>query len=155
MPADPKVIVTHPDDLDTEYWDELLALASDLGVDLRLVDVGRDRHALASAYGAAGLVCLPSFYEGYGNALVEAVYYGSPVIVNRYSVFESDIAPLGLDVARLNSVVTDEAVAAAIDIVQRDRSIDVSVDKNFEIGLAHLSYRKAVEVMEASFSQVM
>ena len=155
MPGNPKVIVTHPDDLDTEYWDELVALASDLGVDLRLVDVGRDRHALASAYAAANLVCFPSLYEGYGNALVEAVYYRSPVMVNRYSVFVSDIEPLGLDVVELDGIVTDEIVATAINVVQGGRSIDASVDKNFEIGLANLSYAKAVELMEASFSQVM
>jgi glycosyltransferase involved in cell wall biosynthesis len=155
IPGDPKVIVTHPDDLDAEYWDELLALASDLGVDLRLVDVGRDRRALASAYAAADLVCFPSLYEGYGNALVEAVYYGSPVIVNRYPVFDSDIAPLGLDVVDLDGAVTDEAVAAAIDVVQGGRSIDASVDKNFEIGIANLSYAKAVELMEGAFSQVI
>ena len=155
LPGDPKVVVTHPDDCDAEYWDELLALASDLGVDLRLVDVGRDRHALASAYGAADLVCFPSLYEGYGNALVEAVYYGSPVMVNRYPVFESDIAPLGLDFVELDGVVTDETVAAAADVVQGGSSFDASLDKNFEIGLANLSYRRAIEVMEASFGQVM
>jgi glycosyltransferase involved in cell wall biosynthesis len=149
------VIVTHPDDLDSEYWDELLALASDLDVDVRLVDVGRDRHALASAYAAADLACIPSLYEGYGNALVEAVYYGSPVIVNKYPVFESDIAPLGLDVVELEGVVTDEVVAAAIEVVQGGHSIDSATDRNFEIGLASLAYTGAVELIEASFSTVM
>jgi len=151
----PKVIVTHPDDLDSAYWDELVALASDLDVDLRLVDVGRDLHALASAYAAADLVCFPSLYEGYGNALVEAVYYGSPVIVNRYPVFESDIAPLGLDVLELDGTVTDEAVAAATGVLQGGRSVERAVDANFRIGLANLSYGKAVELMEASFSQTV
>ena len=70
-------------------------------------------------------------------------------------VFVSDIEPLGLDVVELDGIVTDEIVATAINVVQGGRSIDASVDKNFEIGLANLSYAKAVELMEASFSQVM
>jgi glycosyltransferase involved in cell wall biosynthesis len=151
----PKVIVTHPDDLDSAYWHELLSLAADLDVDIRLVDVGRDRHALASAYAAADLVCFPSLYEGYGNALVEAVYYGSPVMVNKYPVFESDIAPLGLDLVELDGAITDGAVAVANEIVQRGRAVESAVDGNFEIGLANLSYATAVQLMEASFSQTV
>jgi glycosyltransferase involved in cell wall biosynthesis len=149
-----KVIVSHPDDLDSEYWDELLALASDLDVDLRLVDIGRDRHALASAYAAADLVCFPSLYEGYGNALVEALYYRSPVMVNRYPVYVSDIAPLGLDVVELDGVITDDTVAAATEMVQGGRSVEAAVDRNFEIGLENLSYAKVVELMGASLASV-
>ena len=154
LDGDLKVIVSHPDDLDSEYWDELLALASDLAVDLRLVDVGRDRHALASAYAAADLVCFPSLYEGYGNALVEALYYRSPVMVNRYPVYVSDIAPLGLDVVEMDGVITDDTVAAAIEIVRGGRAVEEAINGNFEIGLANLSYAKVIEVMEVSLASV-
>jgi glycosyltransferase involved in cell wall biosynthesis len=154
LDGDLKVIVSHPDDLDSEYWDELLALASDLAVDLRLVDVGRDRHALASAYAAADLVCFPSLYEGYGNALVEALYYRGPVMVNRYPVYVSDIAPLGLDVVEMDGVITDDTVAAAIEIVQGGRSVEEAVNRNFEIGLKNLSYAEVVELMETSLASV-
>lgn len=155
LPGRPRVIVTHPDDIDSDYWDELLALASELDVDLRLVDVGRDRHALASAYAAADLVCFPSFYEGYGNALVEAVYYGSPVMVNRYPVFESDIAPLGLHVVELDGAVTDETVAAVVRVLQGGESVESAVEANFRLGLANLSYGAAVEAIEAAFSRMV
>jgi len=154
LPGDSTLIVTHPDDLDSEYWDELLALASDLGVDLRLVDIGRDRYALASAYAAADLVCFPSLYEGYGNALVEALYYRSPVMLNRYPVYVSDIAPLGLDVVEIDGAITDETVAATIDVLEGGRSIEAAVDRNFGIGLANLSYSRAVEIMGSSLASV-
>ena len=154
LPGDPIVVVTHPDDLDAEYWGELQALASDLDVDLRLVDAGRDRHGLASAYAAADLVCFPSLYEGYGNALVEALYYRSPVMVNRYPVYVSDIAPLGLDIVELDGEITDEAVASAIEIVQGGRSVEEAVNRNFEIGLASLSYAKVIDLMGASLASV-
>jgi len=154
LPSGPIVIVTHPDDLDAEYWGELQVVASGLDVDLRLVDAGRDRHGLASAYAAADLVCFPSLYEGYGNALVEALYYRSPVMVNRYPVYVSDIAPLGLDVVELDGGITDDTVAAAIEMVQGGRSVEEAVNRNFEIGLANLSYAKVIELMGASLASV-
>jgi glycosyltransferase involved in cell wall biosynthesis len=153
--GDPKVIITHPGDLDVEYWADLQKLAIGLGVDLRLVDAGRDRHALASAYAAADLVGFPSLHEGYGNALVEAVYYRRPVMVNKYAVYNSDIAPLGFDFLELDGAVTEEAVAAASDIIRGGESVGSMVDRNFGIGLRNLSYTRAVENVEACFSRVM
>jgi hypothetical protein len=47
------------------------------------------------SYAHADFVTFPSLYEGFGNALVEAMYFRMPTLVNRYSVYVSDIAPLG------------------------------------------------------------
>jgi glycosyltransferase involved in cell wall biosynthesis len=152
--GDPKVIITHPDDLDVAYWADIQTLADDLGVDLRLVDPGRDRHALASAYAAADLVCFPSLYEGYGNALVEAVYYRRPVMVNRYTVYDSDIAPLGFEFLELNGAITDETVAVASDMIKGGGVVDAIVDRNFEIGLKNLSYTIAINNLEACLALV-
>ena len=44
---------------------------------------GIDAVALADAYAAADLVCFPSLVEGFGNALVEAIYHRKPLFVNR------------------------------------------------------------------------
>lgn len=154
LPGDPKVLITHPDDLDNEYWADLTGLATRLEVDLRLVDPGRDRQALASAYAAADLVCLPSLYEGYGNALVEAVFYRKPLMVNRYPVYDADISPLGFDFLELNGGVTDDSVAAAREIIAGGAAVDAAVAQNFEIGRANLSYARAAKELEASFSAV-
>jgi glycosyltransferase involved in cell wall biosynthesis len=154
LPGDPRVIITHPDDLDVEYWKKLQALAVDLDVDLRLVDAGRERHALASAYAAADLVCFPSLYEGYGNALVEAVYYRRPVMVNRYAVYDSDIAPLGFEFLELDGAITDETVAGAAIVIKGGELVESMVDRNFEIGLKNLSYTTAISNLEACLSQV-
>jgi glycosyltransferase involved in cell wall biosynthesis len=154
LPGEPMVIVTHPDDLDIEYWAELTSLATDLEVRLRLVDAGRDRHSLASAYAAADLVCFPSLYEGFGNALVEAVYYRRPLMVNRYPVYVRDIAPLGFDFLELNGGVTDESVAAAAEMIDGGAAVDAAVAGNFEIGSESLSYTRAARELEASFSEV-
>ena len=63
------------------------------------------------AYLAADLITYPSLYEGFGNALVEAIFYGKPVVVNRYAVYDADIAPLGLRLIELDGAITDATVA--------------------------------------------
>ena len=69
-------------------------------------------HTLHDAYLAADLITYPSLYEGYGNALIEAIFYGKPVVVNRYPVYVADIAPLGLEFIEIDGEVTDETAAA-------------------------------------------
>jgi glycosyltransferase involved in cell wall biosynthesis len=154
MDGNPVVIITHTDDLDDAYWAELSVQAAGLGVDLRIVDVGRGMSALTSAYEAADLVCFPSLYEGYGNALVEAVYHRRPVLVNRYSVYVSDIAPLGFDFVEIDEEISSEAVIRANRIITGETNSDDATERNFAIGEAALSYSSALGVVERSFSTV-
>jgi glycosyltransferase involved in cell wall biosynthesis len=101
----------------------------------------RPAHTLHDAYLAADLVTYPSLYEGFGNALIEAVFYGKPVVVNRYPVYVSDIAPLGLKFIEMDGVVTDLVVDELRDTLsnpQRQRRI---ARENFEIARRRLSYR--------------
>jgi glycosyltransferase involved in cell wall biosynthesis len=97
-----KVVVSHHDgDEGYAYGRRLRQQAERLGVDLRFAPVRADyqqdpaRPRLADAYAAANLVCYPSRYEGFGNALLEAFFYRRPVLVNRYPVYVRDIAPPG------------------------------------------------------------
>jgi glycosyltransferase involved in cell wall biosynthesis len=154
MDGNPVVVVTHPDDLDDAYWADLSVQASGLGVDLRIIDVGREMSALTSAYEAADLVCFPSLYEGYGNALVEAVFHRRPVLVNRYSVYVSDIAPLGFDFVEIDEEISSEAVFRANRIITGETNSDDATERNFAIGEAALSYSSALGVVERSFSTV-
>jgi glycosyltransferase involved in cell wall biosynthesis len=154
MDGNPVVIITHTDDLDDAYWAELSVQAAGLGVDLRIIDVGRELSALTSAYDAADLVCFPSLYEGYGNALVEAVYHRRPVLVNRYSVYVSDIAPLGFDFVEIDEEISSEAVFRANRIITGETNSDDATERNFAIGEAALSYSSALGVVERSFSTV-
>jgi glycosyltransferase involved in cell wall biosynthesis len=133
-----------------EYLVELEKRAEDAGVRLRYAadrfapDLeGRPlgpAHSLHDAYLAADLITYPSSYEGYGNALVEAIYYGKPVVVNRYSVYESDIAPLGFRLIEVDGAITADTVREvkrALADPERQRRI---ARRNFEIARRHLSY---------------
>lgn len=137
-----KVVATHPDlDEGADYADFLVQRAADLEVDYRMASVGHPgQPSLADAYAAADLVTYPSRVEGFGNALLEAIYYGCPVLVNRYPVYVSDIAPTGLDLIEIDEAITPDAVAQVEgwlgDASLRHRVTDI----NYEICLDHFSY---------------
>jgi glycosyltransferase involved in cell wall biosynthesis len=140
--ADPniKVVVSHSDDLDSDYWDRLQAEAARRRVDLRLASAGPDPEDLAAAYAAADLVCFPSLYEGFGNALLEGFYYRRPVFVNRYPVYRRDIAPTGVACIEIDGAVVGEAVEKAAHWLAGSPEADEAVERNYEVGLRHFSY---------------
>ena len=100
----------------------------------------RPAHSLHDAYLAADLITYPSLYEGYGNALVEALFYGVPVVVNRYPVYVADIAPLGLRLIEIDGAITDETITEVRSILANPRRIRENARHNFAIGKKHLSY---------------
>jgi glycosyltransferase involved in cell wall biosynthesis len=100
-------VITHEaGDEGFEYSDRLQELAAEEKVDLRFVSdrisevrqrdsEGRKVYTLWDAYAHADLVTYPSLYEGFGNALLEAIYFRLPVVINRYSIYVQDIEPKG------------------------------------------------------------
>jgi glycosyltransferase involved in cell wall biosynthesis len=143
-----KVVVSHEEgDEGTEYGDRLREQAERLGVDLRFVPATADaadqpgRPLLADAYAAADLVCYPSRYEGFGNALLEAFFYRRPVLVNRYPVYARDIAPTGTRCIEIeDGELTGEAIKRAGAWLEDPRGCRDSIDANYQVGLAHFSY---------------
>ena len=100
----------------------------------------RPAHSLHDAYLAADLITYPSLYEGYGNALIEALFYGVPVVVNRYPVYVSDIAPLGLRLIELDGAITDATVREVRELLASPRRIRDNARHNFSVARKHLSY---------------
>ena len=100
----------------------------------------RPAHSLHDAYLAADLLTYPSLYEGYGNALVEALFYGVPVVVNRYPVYVADIAPLGLRMIEIDGAITDATVEEVQALLANPRRVRENARHNFTIGRRHLSY---------------
>jgi len=97
-------------------------------------------HSLHDAYLAADLITYTSLYEGFGNALLEAVFYGKPLVVNRYPVYKADIRPLGFRFVEIDGAVTDDAVAEVQAILADPARQAADADHNFEIGRRHLGY---------------
>jgi mannosylglucosylglycerate synthase len=151
--ADPEAVllITSPaGDEGTEYLVTLERLADRWNVRLRYA---ADRfapdhegkrinpaHSLSDAYLAADLITYPSLYEGFGNALVEALFYGSPVVVNRYSVYDADIRPLGLRMIEIDGVITDATVEEVRTVLADPERRNRDARHNFRIGREHLGY---------------
>jgi mannosylglucosylglycerate synthase len=117
-----------------------LAYAADrFAPDLEGKPVG-PAHSLHDAYLAADLITYPSLYEGFGNALLEALFYGVPVVVNRYPVYVADIEPLGLKVVEIDGEITDATVTEVRALLASPDRIRANARHNFEVARKHLGY---------------
>lgn len=88
----------------TEYADEVLSLARELGVADRLELRGYvDRAEVLRLYASAAVVAVPSRYEGFGYAAAQALCAGAPVVVSDQSSLpevvgaDAPVVPLELD----------------------------------------------------------
>lgn len=156
------LLVTHrATDEGLEYWRWLKREATIMKVDLRLIDhlIGAERssidghkiYALWDAYPHADLVTYPSTYEGFGNALLEAVYFKRLTVVNRYPVYNADIEPLGFEFIELDGFVEDRAVELTRALLADPERVQAITEKNYAIANEHFS----LEVLETKLKEVL
>jgi glycosyltransferase involved in cell wall biosynthesis len=149
------LFITHrAHDEGVDYWHWLKREAGVMHVDLRLIDhlIGTRRskidghkiYSLWDAYPYADLVTYPSTYEGFGNALLEAVYFKRLTVVNRYPVYNADIGPLGFDLIELDGFVDEAAVRKTRQLLNDAGQVAAMTDKNYAIAQEHFS----LEVLE-------
>lgn len=103
---------------------------------------GEKRYALWDAYVHADFVTYPSEYEGFGNALIETLYFRKPLLVNRYSVYRADIEPLGIDAVTIDGKIQDETVEQVKHVLEDAGRRRRMVETNFQVGLRDFSYER-------------
>jgi glycosyltransferase involved in cell wall biosynthesis len=147
-----KLIVSHESgDEGHSYAMELSEMAEQVGVDLRFTssrvgDIratngnGEKVYTLADAYSQSDFITYPSLYEGFGNALLEAFYYRKPVLVNRYSIFITDIEPKGFQVISMNGYLTREVVNHVDRVIADEEYRKAMVNHNYDLAVAFFSY---------------
>jgi glycosyltransferase involved in cell wall biosynthesis len=139
-----------------EYLHRLQEQAAAAGVDLRHVADrfdsqrgrsadGRKIYSFWDAYIHADLVTYPSLYEGFGNALLETVYFRLPALVNRYPVYAADIGPLGFCFAEISDTVSAEAVTEVRRLLADPERRRQMVEHNYELGRKHFSQAVLIE----------
>lgn len=147
-----KLVVTHESgDEGLDYQNALSDMAEQAGVEVHFVHarVGETRqspksgskiYSLWDVYPHADFVTYPSLYEGFGNALLEAFYFRKPVLVNRYSIFITDIEPRGFKVIAMDGYLT-RTLAEQVKWVVKDEAYRTAmVDHNFEVAKSFFSY---------------
>jgi mannosylglucosylglycerate synthase len=147
-----KLVVSHEaGDEGFEYAQWLEDYALERGVDLRMLDAqisdpwngnGRCKPAftLWDIYPCADLITYPSIREGFGNALIEAVYFKKPILVNRYATFIKDIEPKGFELIVMDGFLTQKTVHQAKEIIESSDLKEKMVNTNYKVAARHYSY---------------
>lgn len=138
------VAFSHAADRDEKYWRRLVELADELAV--RLVyspaapEASPESPWLGDAFEAADLVCFPSIQEGFGNALVETLFFRRPLFVNRYDVYVADIAPMGVQAIEMDGEVTTNVVEQVRALLDSPDAAAAMAEANYAVGLEHMSH---------------
>ena len=147
-----KLVVTHEaGDEGLEYAEMLKGFAKRSNVDIRFIatQIGESRqlskegkkiYTLWDLYPHAALVTYPSFYEGFGNAFLEALYFRKPILVNRYANFARDIEPKGFKVPIIEGYLTNETITEVRHILENPSYCQEMVEHNYQIAKKHYSY---------------
>ena len=161
-----KLVLSHPaGDEGNAYMAMLHDRIADAGIDVRFIAdrvgetrgrdaAGRRIFTLFDVYLHADLVTYPSHYEGFGNAFLEAIYFGKPVVVNTYAVYARDLDPLGFQTIELSQLVTGEVVEQ-VRAVLRDPALRADWARtNYALGLKYFSYAVARRKLAARLANL-
>jgi len=161
-----KLVISHPaGDEGDDYMKLLKERIADAQIDVRFIAdrVGEERavtadgkkvYTLFDVYPHADLVTYPSYYEGFGNAFLEAIYFGKPVVVHTYAVYARDIAPLGFKTIEMTQLVSHQVVEQTREIL-RNKSLRQEWAKiNYALGLKYFSYAVARRKLAARMANL-
>ena len=161
-----KLIISHPGgDEGGAYMQLLRERIDDAKIDVRFIHdrvgevrgvnpAGQKVYSLFDIYPHADLVTYPSFYEGFGNAFLEAVYFRKPVVVNTYAVYARDINPLGFKTVEMSQLVTNEVVEKTRQVLN-DKVIRAEwAETNYKLGLKYFSYSVARRKLAARLANL-
>lgn len=150
-----KLILSHPGGDEGDAYVKLLHdRIADAGIDALFIadrisevrgvnEAGQKTYTLFDIYPHADLVTYPSYYEGFGNAFLEAIYFGKPVVVNTYAVYARDIDPLGFKTIEMSMLVTNEVVEQTREILRNADLRREWAAINFDLGRKFFSYSVA------------
>jgi len=147
-----KLVISHDaGDEGHDYKKRLREMARQEGVDLRFFAArigevrqvdheGNKIYTLWDIYRHADLMTYPSTYEGFGNALLEAIYFRVPVVINRYSIYVRDIEPKGFKLLEMDGFITPELVEQVRRVIEDRAHRESIVDHNYKVARKYYSY---------------
>ena len=145
--SEPCLVISHKSGDEGEtYRERLQEYADSSGVRLvylqGIVNMDNVEGAcsLRNIFTAADFVTYPSGYEGFGNALLEAVYWQRPVMVNRYPIYIADIEPLGFNFCTIDTFITPKVVKEVRALLEDEALRAVVVKHNYDTAAGVYSY---------------
>ena len=158
----PRLYISHrADDEGLTYWRWLKREASVMGVEVQLIDhlIGTERgtmkghkiYSLWDAYLNTDLITYPSLYEGFGNALLEAIYLKKLTVVNRYPVYNADIKPKGFKFIELDGFVNENIVEETRLLLDAPDEVRKFTDMNYQIAQEYFS----LEILESKLKDLL
>lgn len=147
-----KLVISHENsDEGIEYAEWLESYALECQVDLRTVKTeitspwinngkNQTEYSLWDIYPNAEFISYPSLCEGFGNALLEAIYFKKPLLVNRYPIFVRDIEPKGFKMAVMDGFLSNKTIQNVKEILESPTRREKMVNHNYEVASSHYSY---------------
>ncbi|MDX2435716.1 MAG: glycosyltransferase family 4 protein [Acidobacteriota bacterium] len=147
-----RLVISHASgDEGFDYEKRLMSYASLMQVNTAFVSeiIGGQRgrtpsgakiYALDDIYPHADLVTYPSTFEGFGNAFLEAIYFRKPIVINAYSIYQTDIRPKGFQAIEMDGYITEDTVAQTRKVLGDPLLRQEMTERNYELGRKHYSY---------------
>ncbi len=148
----PKLIISHSSgDEGDDYYLRIKEYARNLNVEIVHIDhmmsakratdsQGNKLFTIRDVYQCADLVTYPSGYEGFGNAFLEAIYFMKPILVNRYSIYVSDIEPKGFEVILIDGFVGTNTIDQIGKVLSEKSLREAMAQKNYRLARNFFSY---------------
>ncbi|HMP81498.1 MAG TPA: glycosyltransferase family 4 protein [Verrucomicrobiota bacterium] len=161
-----KLVISHPaGDEGNAYMQMIQDRIDDAKIDVRFIAerVGETRgttadgkkiYTLYDVYPHADLVTYPSHFEGFGNAFLEALYFGKPVVVNTYAVYARDLDPLGFKTIEMNQLVTREVVEQTRRVLNEPALRQEWAETNYRLCVRYFSYSVARRKLAARLANL-
>lgn len=161
-----KLLISHSaGDEGFEYQHILMQMALEEGVDMHLIsdrisemrginDYGEKVYTLWDLYPHVDFVTYPSIYEGFGNALLEALYFKIPVLINRYSIFARDIEPKGFRLPVMDGYMTKATINEVRRLLEDETYRRMTVEHNYALARNFYSYSTLRRNLRAIMAQI-
>ena len=114
-----------------------------------LTSDGRKIYTLGDVYPHADLVTYPSSIEGFGNAFLEAVYYRRLILVNNYSIYETDIKPKGFHTVWFNGFISNATLEKLRHILHHPEESAAWAEENYQLAKRYFSFSVLERRLEA------
>ena len=115
---------------------------------------GHRVYTLWDIYPHADLVTYPSAYEGFGNALIETIYFRKPFVIHQYPVYLSDIRSTGIRGVEFWHDITSDVLDGARRLLTDKAWTDKMVNENYEIAQREFSFERLEKTLKELLANV-